>query len=70
MASEFVHANPLLHKMGVLYGAAVEDKRTILHMWTSTVRAPNAPTTTQAADGTNPWNLMHTTWAYTRIERG
>ncbi|WP_433747828.1 hypothetical protein [Paenibacillus amylolyticus] len=39
-------------------------------MWTRTVRAAYAPTTTQTADGTNPWNLLHTTWAYTRIERG
>ncbi|WP_179198401.1 hypothetical protein [Paenibacillus amylolyticus] len=70
MTSEFVHAYPFFHKRVVLYGAAVEDKRTVLHMWTSTVRAADTPTTTQTADGTNPWNLLHTTWAYTRIERG
>ncbi|WP_339284452.1 hypothetical protein [Paenibacillus sp. FSL R5-0486] len=67
MASKFVHANPFSHKSVVLYGAAVGDKRTVLHVWTSTVRAPNTPTTTQATDGTDPWNLLHTTWAYAWI---
>ncbi|MGN7415150.1 hypothetical protein [Paenibacillus sp. SAF-068] len=37
-------------------------------MWTRTVRASYATTTTQAADGTNPWNLLHTAWAYTWID--
>ncbi|WP_307415898.1 hypothetical protein [Paenibacillus sp. W2I17] len=70
MASKFVHSNPFFHKRVVLYGTAVGDKRTVLHMWTSTVRASDTPTTTQTADRTNPWNLLHTTWAYTWIERG
>ncbi|WP_339311045.1 hypothetical protein NZ043_06250 [Paenibacillus sp. FSL k6-2145] len=68
MASEFVHAYPFFHKSVVLYGAAIGDKRTVLHVWTNTVRAPNTPTTTQTADGTNPWNLLHTTRAYARID--
>ncbi|MNP49673.1 hypothetical protein D3C76_1438780 [compost metagenome] len=69
MASKFVHSNPFSHKRVVLYGAAVGDKRAVLHVWTSTVRAPNTPTTTQAADGADPWNLLHTTWAYAWIGR-
>ncbi|WP_342571192.1 hypothetical protein MKY85_26980 [Paenibacillus sp. FSL R5-0749] len=39
-------------------------------MWTSTIRASDTATTMQTADGTNPWNLLYTSWAYTRIERG
>ncbi|WP_256721314.1 hypothetical protein [Paenibacillus amylolyticus] len=64
MASKFVHSNPFSHKSVVLYGAAVGDKRTVLHVWTSTVRTSDTSTTTQAADGTDPWNLLHTTLAY------
>ncbi|WP_247899594.1 hypothetical protein [Paenibacillus pabuli] len=30
-------------------------------MWADTVRAADPPTTTQTANGTNPWNLLHTT---------
>ncbi|WP_249912655.1 hypothetical protein [Paenibacillus amylolyticus] len=46
MASEFVHADPFFHYSVVLYGAAIGDKRTVLHVWTSTVRATDTPTTT------------------------
>ncbi|OMF66599.1 hypothetical protein BK141_06745 [Paenibacillus sp. FSL R5-0765] len=41
-----------------------------MHVWTSTVWASDTPTTTQTSDGTDPWKLLHTMWAYTRIERG
>ncbi|WP_197521527.1 hypothetical protein [Paenibacillus sp. AD87] len=70
MASEFVHPNPFLHKSVILDGTAVAYERTVLHMWANAVRTADPPTTTQTADGTNPWNLLHTTRTDVGIDRG
>ncbi|WP_218135404.1 hypothetical protein [Paenibacillus sp. 276b] len=38
-------------------------------MWADAVRAADPSTTTQTANGTNPWNLLHTTGTDAGVDR-
>ncbi|MFS0872200.1 hypothetical protein [Paenibacillus xylanilyticus] len=69
MASEFVHADPFFHKGIVLDGTPVADERTVLHMWTDTVRTADGPATAMTANGANPGNLFHTACTNTLVAR-